>query len=57
MPVYEFSCQRCGREFSVSMTISEYGRAKVTCPECGSEEVKRRISTFQAITSKKSSRW
>ena len=54
MPVYEYKCQKCERDFSVEMSISEYTKRKITCPNCKSPEVKRQISVFQAITSKKS---
>lgn len=54
MPVYEFICQKCDHDFSLVVTISEYGKKKVTCPKCESDKVKRQISSFQTITSKKS---
>ena len=54
MPVYEYRCEKCERDFSVEMSISEYSREKVTCPNCNSPDVKRQISVFQTITSKKS---
>ena len=54
MPVYEYKCEKCDRDFSLEMKISEYTKKKITCPKCKSEEVKRQISSFQTITSKKS---
>ena len=54
MPVYEFLCQKCNHSFSIVMSISEYETKKVVCPECKSKKIKRQISTFQTITSKKS---
>lgn len=54
MPVYEFICQKCDTDFSLEMKVSEYEKKKVTCQKCKSEKVKRKISTFQTITSKKS---
>ncbi len=54
MPVYEFICQKCDRDFSLVVTISEYEKKKFTCPKCKSDKVKRQISSFQTITSKKS---
>jgi putative FmdB family regulatory protein len=54
MPIYEYLCQKCDHTFSIVMTISEYETKKIVCLECKSKEVKRQISSFQAITTKKS---
>jgi len=54
MPVYEFICQECDHNFSLTITISEYEKKKFSCPKCKNDEVKRQISSFQTITSKKS---
>ena len=54
MPVYEFKCEECDSDFALEMKISEYTNKKISCPKCKSEKVKRQISSFQAITSKKS---
>ncbi|MGW8192786.1 MAG: FmdB family zinc ribbon protein [Desulforhopalus sp.] len=54
MPVYEFICKKCDHNFSLTMALSEYDKKKFTCPKCKSGQVKRQISTFQTITSKKS---
>lgn len=54
MPTYEFQCMNCGETFTVKMTVKEMEDAKVTCPKCGSENVKKMISQFSAMTSKKS---
>jgi len=54
MPVYEYICQKCDHNFSLVIRISEYEKEKVTCPKCKSDKVKRQISSFQVVTSKKS---
>ena len=54
MPVYEFMCEKCEKPFTLILSISEYEKAKFRCPKCKSSKVKRQISAFQAITSKKS---
>ena len=54
MPVYEYKCEKCDHYFSLEMKISDYTKKKITCPKCKSKEVKRQISSFQTITSKKS---
>ena len=54
MPVYEYECAKCGKKFSVEMTITKHAKKKVRCPKCDSARVDRRISMFFAQTSKKS---
>jgi len=54
MPTYEFICEKCNKKFSETMTISEYEKKKTRCPKCKSTRVKQQITSFQAITSKKS---
>src|SRR2546428_737956 len=40
MPLYEFFCDKCQKEVSVTMTISERGKGRATCPHCGSHELR-----------------
>jgi putative FmdB family regulatory protein len=54
MPVYEFLCQTCRKEFTLTLTIRERGEAKPTCPACGSQEVETIFSSVFAKTSRKS---
>jgi len=54
MPTYEFACQKCKKRFSLLLSISEYEKKKVKCPKCKSSRVQQQITSFQAITSKKS---
>jgi len=54
MPVYEYECTKCGKKFSQTERMSEHGKKKCRCPKCNSTKVVQRISTFFAITSKKS---
>ncbi len=54
MPTYEFRCEKCKKRFELMMTISEYEKKKIRCPKCKSTRVKQQITSFQAITSKKS---
>ena len=45
MPVYEFRCKRCDRNFSI--LIRSYSASPShPCPECGGGEAERVISTF-----------
>ena len=43
MPAYEFICSHCQKPFEKKLTFAEYDRVKVTCPNCGSDRVQRRI--------------
>lgn len=54
MPTYEFVCEKCDKNFVLTIKISEYEKKKFQCPKCKSTKVKQRISSFQTITSKKS---
>ena len=45
MPLYEFRCKGCDREFSI--LVRTYSVApSVTCPECGCSKIERVMSTF-----------
>jgi putative FmdB family regulatory protein len=54
MPQYEFFCKDCKKPFSKSLSIAEYEKGKIVCPKCGGKNVEQRLSTFYAVTSKKS---
>ncbi|MCX8022744.1 MAG: zinc ribbon domain-containing protein [Syntrophorhabdaceae bacterium] len=55
MPTYEYICEKCGKEFSVILSIREYEKEKerMRCPGCKSRKVKQLLSSFIAKTSKK----
>ncbi len=56
MPVYEFFCRRCQKPFVAQMHVSEHETDVAECPECRhKDEVEKRLSTFTAVTSRKSS--
>ncbi len=45
MPIYEYRCNDCGKEFSlIILTVSESGG--VYCPGCGSADISRLMSRF-----------
>jgi putative FmdB family regulatory protein len=54
MPTYEFRCDKCGNPFTLFITLSEYEKDNFRCPKCKSKKVKQQISSFEAVTSKKS---
>ena len=35
MPVYEYHCDKCQREVTLTLTISEYEKGPLKCPKCG----------------------
>ncbi len=42
MPIYEYECLDCKAEFEMLV----FGSRKVTCPECSSENVRKKVSVF-----------
>ena len=45
MPLYEFECKKCGHNFDKVLTLSEVEKEPVPCPECGSGDVVKLISS------------
>lgn len=43
MPVYDYRCLECGNKFAQKISYEEYGNIQVTCPQCASTGVTRRI--------------
>ena len=42
MPLFDFICRSCGREFEVLVM----GSSKPKCPECQSEDLQKQMSVF-----------
>ncbi|HHW20474.1 FmdB family zinc ribbon protein [Thermodesulfovibrio thiophilus] len=42
MPVYEYECKKCGEFFEILVL----GNKSVSCPKCGSDDIKKKFSTF-----------
>ena len=56
MPLYEFSCAKCGEQFEeLVMSSKPEAIAEVACPECGSRKVTKKVSTFASNTAGSSS--
>lgn len=49
MPVYEYQCETCGREFDLFVRSATVGR-EPQCPDCGSSDVKKAVSLFGVAT-------
>lgn len=47
MPIYEYTCPKCGATFDELVRSAREERA-VACPKCGERRVARRLSTFAA---------
>ncbi|WP_367359154.1 FmdB family zinc ribbon protein [Syntrophus buswellii] len=54
MPIYEFRCKSCGKDFEVLFfSISE--KREVLCPDCNSDEVEKLMSVFGGTSGSTSS--
>lgn len=42
MPIYEYNCEKCDCNFEILTSVGE--EKHVTCPKCGTNEVKRQLS-------------
>jgi len=44
MPIFDFVCKDCGKQFDVKISNAEKG--KVKCPECNSSNINQIFSSF-----------
>jgi putative FmdB family regulatory protein len=54
MPLYEFYCDKCEKEVSLTLSMREKEKGEAKCPECGSREMRPLVGTFFSKTSRKS---
>ena len=54
MPHYEFICRKCQKTFALTMSLADHEKGRFTCPKCTSRKVEQKLSTFAAVTSKRS---
>lgn len=47
MPIYEYKCGKCERNFEILQRNNE----KVVCPECGSKSLEKLFSVFASSSS------
>ncbi|MCD6309216.1 MAG: zinc ribbon domain-containing protein [Candidatus Eremiobacteraeota bacterium] len=45
MPIYEYVCNKCGKQFE-KVVMPEKGDSNIVCPGCNSSDVKRKFSMF-----------
>ncbi len=51
MPLYDYICLACNHRFDVFLTYSEYGSRAVSCPQCKSENIRRRVPRVRVAKS------
>jgi len=44
MPIYEFHCEKCGKDSEILVRSSDWEGTK--CPRCGSTKLEKKFSTF-----------
>jgi putative FmdB family regulatory protein len=54
MPLYEFFCDKCQKEVSLTLSMSEREKGGAECPQCGGRELRPLVGTFFSKTSRKS---
>lgn len=50
MPIFEFVCDECGQPFEELLRNTD-AISRLTCPKCGSSQVKKKLSTFASKVS------
>ena len=45
MPIYEYKCNRCGKEFE-QLVFSSDREDDIACPSCGRKDTSRVLSSF-----------
>ena len=46
MPLYEFTCRKCGHVFEELLSASESDDKNLKCPACNSARVEKGFSSF-----------
>jgi putative FmdB family regulatory protein len=54
MPTYDFVCSVCKKQFTRMMSLAEYEKGSVICPQCKSKKTVQKPAAFFAVTAKKS---
>jgi putative FmdB family regulatory protein len=53
MPHYEFHCERCKKDVTLTLSIGERERGDYKCPDCGGKNLQPLMGTFFSQTSRK----
>jgi putative FmdB family regulatory protein len=51
VPIYQYRCMNCKRRFETYLSYNEYGKKKVRCPHCDSDQVQRRLERIRIAKS------
>lgn len=46
MPIFEFTCKKCGHNFEELLSAAELASGELKCPACRSKRVERGFSAF-----------
>ncbi|MBD3321411.1 MAG: zinc ribbon domain-containing protein [Chitinivibrionales bacterium] len=46
MPIFEYNCRNCGKEFEELVSFS--GSGSIACPQCSSKNTQKKMSVFGA---------
>ena len=49
MPIYEYHCNECGKEFEKLVSFSDPNANSPDCPECQSTNTHKRVSTVASF--------
>jgi putative FmdB family regulatory protein len=55
MPIYAYRCERCEERFEQLVPLRA-GHPPVTCPRCGTQEIRKLLSTFATTENTRSTR-
>ena len=47
MPIFRYTCKNCGKDFELLLPRWD---SEAKCPACGSEELKKALNRFAAVT-------
>ena len=50
MPLYEFTCKKCGHHFEELISLTELESGSLNCPACKSKRVQKGFSAFATST-------
>ncbi len=53
MPHYDFHCEKCRKEVSLTLSMSERERGDYQCPSCGGKALQPLMGAFFSKTSRK----
>ena len=54
MPMYDYKCLACNKEFLLALTLKEHESGTAACPSCGSKKLEQEITSFIVKTASKS---